>query len=69
LPLTVIAYHLIWANYGTWLANDPRGSGSHSVYTPELAEFGAVHYGRKKAQPRRHVVREFYADAEEFLSF
>jgi REP element-mobilizing transposase RayT len=67
--MTVIAYHLIWTNYGTWLANDPRGSGSHAVYTPELAELGAVHYGRKQIQPQRREVRAFYAEAEELLSF
>jgi REP element-mobilizing transposase RayT len=67
--ISVIAYHLIWTNYGTWLANDPRGSGSHSVYTPELAELGAVHYGRKKVQPRRGEVREFYEHAETVLQF
>jgi Transposase IS200 like len=67
--VTVIAYHLIWTNYGTWLANDPRGSGSHSVNTPELAGLGAVHYGRKKFQPRRSEVRAFHAEAEELLSF
>jgi REP element-mobilizing transposase RayT len=67
--MTVIAYHLIWTNYGTWLPNDPRGSGSHSVNSPELADLGVVHYGRKKIQPRRSDVRAFYAEAEELLSF
>jgi hypothetical protein len=38
--MSVIAYHLIWTNYGTWLGNDPRGSGSRSVYTPALAALG-----------------------------
>ena len=67
--MTVIAYHLIWTNYGTWLPNDPRGSGSHSVNTPELADLGAVHYGRKKVQPPRSEVRAFHEEAEELLSF
>jgi REP element-mobilizing transposase RayT len=67
--MTVIAYHLIWTNYGTWLANDPRGSGSHGVYTPELAGLGAVHHGRKKVQPGRGEVREFYSQAKELLQF
>jgi len=34
------------------------------VYTAELAELGAVHHGRKKVQPSRKVVRDFYAVAE-----
>ena len=27
----VIAHHLIWTVYGTWLPNDPRGSGSRAI--------------------------------------
>jgi REP element-mobilizing transposase RayT len=67
--MAVIAYHLIWTNYGTWLGNDPRGSGSRSVYTPVLAELGNVHFGRKKLQPARSAVREFYETAESLLQF
>jgi REP element-mobilizing transposase RayT len=67
--MTVIAYHLIWTNYGTWLANDPRGSGSHEVYTASLAELGEVHFGRRKIQPARQVVQAFYAEAEPWLQF
>ncbi|MCI0335484.1 MAG: transposase [Planctomycetes bacterium] len=67
--MSVIAYHLIWTNYGTWLGNDPRGSGSQTVYTPVLAELGEVHFGRKKLQPVRSKVREFYKSAEPRLKF
>ncbi len=67
--MTVIAYHLIWTNYGTWLGNDPRGSGSRSVYTPELAELGTVHYGRKKVQPRRSEMRAFMRKQRIFFRF
>jgi REP element-mobilizing transposase RayT len=67
--MSVIAYHLIWTNYGTWLANDPRGSGSREVYTPNLAELGEVHYGRRRIQPARQVVQAFYAEAEPRLQF
>ena len=67
--MTVIAYHLIWTNYGTWLPNDPRGSGSHSVYTPTLGGTGDAHFGRKKVQPARATVREFYDEAEPRLQF
>ena len=67
--MAVIAYHLIWTAYGTWLPNDPRGSGSRDVHTPELAELGPVHYGRKKTQPRRSEVRAFCANAEELLEY
>ena len=60
---------MIWTAYGTWLSNDPRGSGSRSVYTPSLAELGEVHLGRKKLQPSRREVREFYEEAESRLQF
>jgi REP element-mobilizing transposase RayT len=60
----VIAYHLVWTAYGTWLPNDPRGSGSHHVATPTLAELGELHFGRRPVQPPPRVVREFYRRAE-----
>lgn len=64
----VIAYHLIWTAYGTWLPNDPRGSGSRSIISPRLAAVGELHFGRKALQPRRGEVREFYAQAEPLLA-
>jgi hypothetical protein len=67
--MPVIAYHLIWTNYGTWLPNDLRGSGSRSVYTPILAELGEAHFGRKVLQPARSKVRAFYEEAEPLLQF
>ncbi len=65
----VIAYHLVWTAYGTWLPNDPRGSGSRDVASPLLAELGELHYGRRRLQPAGKVVREFYEHAEERLTF
>lgn len=59
----VIAYHLIWTAYGTWLPNDPRGSGSHVVRRDVLADLGELHYGRKRIQPCGREIREFYATA------
>ena len=67
--MAVIADHLIFTNYGTWLGNDPRGSGSRTIYTPSLAELGDVHFGRKKVQPSRSTVRDFYEEAETRLQF
>ena len=55
----VIAYHLVWTAYGTWLPNDPRGSGSRAVFTPAIAELGPAHYGRRKVQPGRQIVARF----------
>lgn len=65
----VIAYHLVWTAYGTWLPNDPRGSGSHYVAAPQLETLGELHYGRRKVQPPPRVVRQFYDRAEERLQF
>jgi REP element-mobilizing transposase RayT len=65
----VIAYHLVWTAYGTWLPNDPRGSGSTEVASPVLAELGVLHFGRKSVQPRFHEVRDFYKRAEPLLKF
>jgi REP element-mobilizing transposase RayT len=63
----VIAYHLVWTAYGSWLPNDPRGSGSRTVESELLAGLGEVHVGRKKVQPPRREVREFYERAVELL--
>lgn len=66
---TVIAYHVVWTAYGTWLPNDPRGSGSNAVSTPSLADLGQLHYGRKPVQPSGQFVRAFYHTAEARLKF
>ena len=62
----VIAYHLMWTVYGTWLPN-PRGSTSQTLRAEPLAELGDVHFGRKKVQPKRSEVRAFYDRAAELL--
>jgi REP element-mobilizing transposase RayT len=67
--MTVIAHHLIWTNYGTWLPSDPRGSGSQMVYTPALGELTEPHFGQRKVQPSRQVVRDFYSEAMPRLQF
>jgi REP element-mobilizing transposase RayT len=67
--MSAIAHHLIWTIYGTWLGNDPHGSGSTHVYTPALAELGASHLGRKRLQPARSKVRDFYSEATPLLKF
>lgn len=36
----VLAYHVIVSAYGFWLPNDPRGSWSEIVRSPNLQEFG-----------------------------
>ena len=63
----VIAHHLIWSVYGSWLPNDPRGSGSDTVHNIVLAELGELHKGRKQIQPSGKVIREFYREATPLL--
>jgi REP element-mobilizing transposase RayT len=55
----IIAYHAIFTTYGTWLPNDPRGSYSKAIYNAELAELGAIRYGRQIPQPDRQLMRRF----------
>jgi len=47
----VIAHHLVWTAYGSWLENDPCGSGSHDIGSEAIAELGDLHHGQKKLQP------------------
>ncbi|MHB1155987.1 MAG: transposase [Phycisphaerales bacterium] len=67
----VIAHHLIWVLYGHWLPNDPRGSGSCGVYSPELKELGEAYFGRKARheQPSREALRRFYELATPRLKY
>jgi REP element-mobilizing transposase RayT len=67
--MTVLAYHLVWTAYGTWLPNDPRGSGSKIVASELLRDLGPLHFGRRKKQPAPATVREFYREAESRLEF
>jgi REP element-mobilizing transposase RayT len=63
----VIAHHLIWTCYGTWLPNDPRGSTSKTIRTDAIAELGELHFGRKRVQPLGRDIRAFYDAARQAL--
>ena len=63
----IAAYHLIWTAYGWWLPNDPRGSSSLEIRTLELRDLGQLHQGRRKIQPARWVIRDFYQEADDLL--
>lgn len=63
----IIAHHLVLTLYGHWLSNDLRGSGSVETRKPELDELGPVHFGRKKVQPMKKDIKDFYAKAEPLL--
>lgn len=64
-----IAHHLVFSGYGTWLSNDLRGSGSTEIRKNELSDLGPIHVGRKRVQPARSELREFYRRAEPLLDF
>lgn len=65
----LIAHHIIWTAYGTWLPNDPRGSTSKLVASDEIAKLGPHHFGRRTRQPTRELILEFYRAADEILKF
>ena len=49
----IIASHCVFAAYGFWLPNDPRGSWSNEVWAEHLQPFGDVH----KVSTRRSLAR------------
>lgn len=57
----VIAYHVIFTTYGTWLPNDPRGSYSKDVYIAQLRSLGSVKYGCQSPQPAKNTLKKFWA--------
>ena len=65
----VIAHHIIWTAYGTWLPNDPRGSTSRKVASGRIAELGEHHYGRREVQPPGPAIRQFYEQAADVLKY
>jgi hypothetical protein len=64
-----IGIHLVLSGYGTWLSNDPRGSGSVETCKDELRDLGEIHQGRKRVQPSRRELKAFYAEAEPLLDY
>ncbi len=67
IPQMVIGYHIILTGYGHWLANDPRGSYSRALFSPELAPLAEMHFGRRRIQPSREQLRAFYVEAQKRL--
>lgn len=64
----ILAHHLVLSSYGFWLANDPRGSGSHEMRDSKFEDLGPIHPGRKRKQPTRTELRAFYLEAEPLLN-
>jgi hypothetical protein len=65
----IIAHHLILTGYGHWLPNDIRGSGSFELEKEELEQLGPIHYGRKRVQPSKKEISQFFKKAEPLLQF
>jgi hypothetical protein len=63
----ILASHLILSGYGHWLSNDPCGSGSEEIRKDELKLLGDIHLGRKRIQPSKQELREFYRRANKLL--
>ena len=63
----IMAHHLVFSGYGTWLSNDLRGSGSSEIRKPEFEELGPIHFGRKIVQPSRPELRAFHREASPIL--
>jgi len=64
----VIGYHIILTGYGHWLPNDPRGSMSHDVFSPDLMPLAEHHFGRRKIQPSKKMLRTFFVEAQQYLT-
>jgi len=59
----VIAYHVIFTTYGTWLPNDPRGSYSKKIYNEQLRMLGRIKYGRQDPAPAKNLLLKFWTAA------
>jgi len=59
----IIAYHVIFTTYGTWLPNDPRGSYSRAIYNDQLRMIGRIQYGRQNPTPTKDVLMKFWTAA------
>jgi hypothetical protein len=66
---TIIAHHHVLTGYGNWLPNDLRGSGSMEIRKADLRDLAEIHFGRRKVQPSKQELREFFETAEPLLDF
>jgi len=49
---TIHGVHLCWGTYGFWLPNDPRGSGSETVWADHLKPFGDATFAADRKRSR-----------------
>jgi REP element-mobilizing transposase RayT len=64
----IIAYHVVFTTYGTWLPNDPRGSYSKAIYNEQLRMLGRIKYGQQKPTPSRRLLLRFWTAANPQIS-
>lgn len=64
----VIAYHVVFTTYGTWLPNDPRGSYSKAIYNEQLRMLGRIKYGRQEPAPAKRQLLRFWTAATPKIS-
>jgi hypothetical protein len=65
--MPVIAFHVVFATYGYWLPNDPRGSWSEFVRKWELVRFGkATKINSRKSVAGKPHDRELRKKAQEW---
>jgi len=64
----VIAYHVVFTTYGTWLPNDPRGSYSKAIYNEQLQMLGRIKYGRQQPTPAKAQLLRFWTAATSKIS-
>ncbi len=64
----IIAYHIVFTTYGTWLPNDPRGSFSKEIYNRKLAITAPIKYGKQNNVPDRGHLTKFWSDASKRLN-
>jgi REP element-mobilizing transposase RayT len=65
--IMIIAYHIIFTTYGTWLPNDPRGSFSEQIYNQKLAVIAPIKYGKQKNIPDKKDLNKFWSDSSKRL--
>jgi REP element-mobilizing transposase RayT len=65
--IMIIAYHIIFTTYGTWLPNDPRGSFSKQIYNQKLAVIAPIKYGKQKNIPDKENLNKFWSDSSKIL--
>lgn len=59
----IIAYHITFTTYGTWLPNDPRGSFSKQIFNQKLADIAPIKYGKQSDVPPKAQLNKFWNNA------